>query len=485
VTQPPSSGSSGGGASTPEPPAHPASAAPAAGASVPATAAAATAAAATDVSSSRAPRRRLRDAGIHIGRFPPGKWNAITDVKGVRVGHQTLIAGDGPLVPGRGPVRTGVTAIIPHDNIFHERVLAGAFVLNGAGEVAGLTQVTEWGLLETPILLANTMSVGKVSDAAVKWMIKHFPGIGGEYDVVIPVVGECDDSWLNDAAGRHIRSDHVYRAIEGAQSGPVPEGSVGAGTGMITCGFKAGIGTASRRVPAEVGVDMIGVLVLTNFGLMRSLRVDGVPVGEQLEPYFRSLPTRTSTYGSIITVVATDAPLLPSQLTRLCKRAALGIGRTGSYAAHGSGEILISFSTANKLPRATKKMTARIEVTLDTALDRLYEAVVECTEEAILNALCMADEMTGQGGNFAPALPLADTLEIYRRYRPVPPPEPGAPAMATTPHTPGPGTPVQTGAPAPPAAPATASASEQAATEPPDNAQAGDGTPPSNSGGTQ
>jgi D-aminopeptidase len=382
----------------------------------------------------RPQRKRLRELGVAIGRFPTGKLNAITDVKGVRVGHQTVIAGDGPLVPGKGPVRTGVTAILAHDNVFHERVLAGAFVLNGAGEVAGLTQVTEWGLLETPIILCNTMSVGKVSDATVKWMIKRYPGIGGEYDVVIPVVGECDDSWLNDAAGRHVRSDHVYRAIEGAQTGPVGEGSVGAGTGMMTCGFKAGIGTASRRVPAEVGQDLLGVLVLTNFGLMPSLRVDGVPVGEQLVPKFRHLSTRISSYGSIITVIATDAPLLPSQLTRLCKRAALGIGRVGSYAAHGSGEILISFSTANKLPRATKKMTTRIEVTLDTALDRLYEAVVECTEEAILNALCMADDMVGQGGNFAPALPLAEVVELHRRYRPAtPPPPPPTPAPKAAP----------------------------------------------------
>ena len=363
-------------------------------------------------------RKRLRDLGISIGRYPTGKNNAITDVKGVRVGHQTLIAGEGPLSPGKGPVRTGVTAILTHENLFQERVLAGAFVLNGAGEVAGLTQVTEWGLLETPILLTSTMSVGKVSDAAIKYMTRRFPGIGGEYDVVIPVVGECDDSWLNDAVGRHIRSEHVNRAIDDAQSGPVQEGSVGAGTGMMTCGFKAGIGTASRKVAAETGTEVIGVLVLTNFGMMRSLRVDGVPVGELLEPKFAHLATRTTTPGSIIVVIATDAPLLPSQLSRLCKRAALGIGRVGSYAAHGSGEILVSFSTANKLPRATKKMTARIEVALDTALDPFYEAVVECTEEAIINALCMADAMTGQGGNFAPALPLDDMAELVRKYRP-------------------------------------------------------------------
>ena len=375
-------------------------------------------------------RQRLRELGFSIGHVPTGRYNAITDVPGVRVGHTTLIEGEGPLVVGEGPVRTGVTAVIPHPDIFHNRVIAGSFVLNGAGEVSGLTQVAEWGLLETPILLTNTLAVGKVSDAAVKWMTRHFPGIGTDYDVIIPLVGECDDSWLNDAVGRHVRSEHVYRAIEQASDGPVREGSVGAGTGLITCDFKAGIGTSSRRVTlgqnAAVRTYTLGILVQSNFGVMRSLRIDGVPVGELLEPELTA-QRRLKNAGSIIVIVATDAPLLSSQLVRLCKRAALGIGRVGSFAAHGSGEIIVGFSTANKVPRVGPNsgadsgrdftMTASIEVLLDEACDGLYEAIVECTEEAIINSLCMADEMTGPTGHVAPALPLDRLAPILRRAR--------------------------------------------------------------------
>jgi D-aminopeptidase len=372
-------------------------------------------------------RARLRDLGFSIGRFPVGPWNAITDVAGVRVGHTTLVVGDGPLEVGKGPVRTGVTAVVPNGDIFNQRAVAGSFVLNGAGEVSGLTQVQEWGLLETPILLTNTMSVGKVSDAVVKWMTKRWPKIGNEEDVVIPLVGECDDSWLNDAVGRHVRSEHVYRAIEQAASGPVAEGAVGAGTGLITCDFKAGIGTASRRVEIagtnEGGgpgaTYTVGILVNSNFGVMRSLRVDGAPVGEMLEPSFLAAgePRREKNAGSIITIVATDAPLLSPQLVRVCKRAALGIGRCGSFAAHGSGEIVVAFTTANIVPRAATRMTATLDVLLDEACDPLYEAVVECTEEAIINALCMANEMRGPTDHVAPALPLDRLSEILLRYR--------------------------------------------------------------------
>jgi len=363
-------------------------------------------------------RQRLRDLGFSIGRIPTGPLNAITDVPGVRVGHSTLIEGDGPLVVGEGPVRTGVTAVLPHDDIFYNRVIAGSFVLNGAGEVSGLTQVAEWGLLETPILLTNTLAVGKVSDAAVKWMTRRFPGIGTDYDVIIPLVGECDDSWLNDTVGRHVRSEHVYRAIEQATGGPVQEGSVGAGTGLITCDFKAGIGTSSRRVALPgTGDYTLGVLVQSNFGVMRALRIDGVPVGELLEPSMTAADRRLKNAGSIIVVVATDAPLLSSQLVRVCKRAALGIGRVGSFAAHGSGEIIVGFSTANKVPRVSSRMTATLDVLLDEACDGLYEAIVECTEEAIVNALCMAEDMTGPTGHTAPALPLDRLTAVLRRAR--------------------------------------------------------------------
>jgi D-aminopeptidase len=366
-------------------------------------------------------RRRLRELGVSIGRYPTGPLNAITDIGGVRVGHSTLISGEGKLEKGKGPVRTGVTCVMPTDDVYRERLIGGTFVLNGAGELAGLTQVQEWGLMETPILLTNTLSVGKVSDAAVKWMSKKYPAIGSEEDVVIPIVGECDDSFLNDAVGRHIRTEHVYNAIDKATSGPVAEGSVGAGTGMMTCDFKAGIGTSSRTIKADVGVYTIGVMVLTNFGVMPNLRIDGVAVGELLAPEFAHLDKRVSNYGSIIAIVGTDAPLSASQLTRLSKRAALGIGRCGSYAAHGSGEIILAFSTANKVPRVAEGMTHKIELLLDRAIGPLYEAVIEATEEAIMNALCMANDMTGQGGNFAPALPLDRVAEIMSKFRPITP----------------------------------------------------------------
>lgn len=353
-----------------------------------------------------------------LGRYKPGKHNAITDVEGVSVGHATIIEGDGPLKVGQGPVRTGVTAIIPADgNIFMDRLAGGAFVLNGAGEVSGLTQVVEWGLLETPILLTNTMSVGAVNDAVAKVMVEQHPGIGEEHDVIIPVVGECDDSWLNDIAGRHVKEHHVREALASAKPGPVEEGAVGGGTGMITCDFKGGIGTSSRRLLPVHGGYTLGVLVMSNFGKMHNLRVAGMPVGEVLSAAHAKAERRTHSYGSIIAVVATDAPLLPHQLSRLCKRVGLGIGRAGSYAAHGSGEIVVGFSTANVVPRRTRRMVYKMKILLDQRLDPLYEAVMEATEEAILNSMCMAVSMTGVNGHHVPALPLAELKRFVEATR--------------------------------------------------------------------
>lgn len=363
------------------------------------------------------PRMRARDLGIVIGQYPTGRFNAITDVPGVRVGHCTIIRGSGPLVVGEGPVRTGVTAILPNEgNIFDERVVGSAFILNGAGEISGLTQVQEWGLIETPIILTNTLSVGACSEAVVRYLVERYPGIGLEYDVLIPVVGECDDSWLNDAAGRHVRHHHVYEAIERASGGRVEEGNVGGGTGMMTCDFKGGIGTSSRRLPAADGGYVVGVLVMSNFGRMADLRIDGVPVGATLAPEYQGHARREFSYGSIIAVVATNAPLLPHQLSRLCKRVALGIGRVGSYAAHGSGEIIIGFSNANTVPRRTQKMVYRMKILLDQRMDPLYRAVIEATEEAIVNALCMAQTIDGIEHRVAPELPLEKTREIMQRH---------------------------------------------------------------------
>ncbi|MEW5849000.1 MAG: P1 family peptidase [Myxococcota bacterium] len=367
-------------------------------------------------------RPRLRDLGVSIGRFPTGRWNAITDVRGVKVGHCTLNFDEPTGQQGRGKARTGVTAILPNDNPYHDRVLGSAFVLNGAGELTGVTQLVEWGLLETPIVLTNTLSVGRAHDGCVEWMQRRYKELGDKDDVVIPLVGECDDSWLNEATARRVKAEHCIAALDAAASGPVTEGSAGGGTGMICCEFKGGIGTSSRKVPAEVGHYTLGVLVMTNFGYMPDLRIDGVAVGRMLEPEYKHLPKRSVSYGSIIVVVATDAPLLSQQIGRLCKRAALGIGRAGSIAAHGSGEIVLGFSTANKVPRETKKMTTRVEVLLDPVIGPLYEAAIDATEEAIHNALCAAEDMVGFGDRFVPALPLKKVEALMARYRPRTPP---------------------------------------------------------------
>lgn len=364
------------------------------------------------------PRRRLRDLGISIGHYLPGRHNAITDVPGVLVGHATIIEGEGPLRPGEGPVRTGVTAILPNRNVFEERVVGSGFILHGAGEVSGLTQVMEWGLIETPILLTNTLSVGTCVDAVIDWMLEAHPGIGHHHDVIIPVVGECDDSWLNDAAGRHVTAERVYEAIGTARGGAVTMGSVGGGTGMVCCDLKAGIGSSSRRLPIHEGGFTLGVLVMSNFGQLPDLRIAGAPVGMLLaeDPAFFG-DRRIDNYGSIIAVVATNAPLSSPQLQRLCKRVALGIGRAGSWAAHGSGEIVVGFSTANKIPRETKGMTYRMKILLDQRMNPLYKAAVEATEEAILDSLCMAEPMTGHSGHRAPALPLEQLPELLVRAR--------------------------------------------------------------------
>ena len=362
-------------------------------------------------------RRRARDLGIGVGNYATGKHNAITDVRGVQVGHTTLVRGKGgPSRAGTGPVRTGVTAILPRSgNVYDQKAMAGGFVLNGAGELSGLTQIMEWGIIETPILLTNTLSVGTCSAAAVEYMVAAYPSIGREADVIIPVVGECDDSWLNDIAGGHVHANHVHDAIESARSGPVEEGNVGGGTGMMTCGFKGGIGTASRRLPQELGSYTIGVLVMSNFGNREDLRVDGIPIGRMLAPRYAHIEERRSSYGSIIAVVATDAPLISHQLSRLSKRVALGIGRAGSFAAHNSGEIVVAFSSANSVPRQPQRPVYRLHVLHDGRIDPLYQAAVEATEEAILNALCMATDMDGVDGHFAPALPLEELCAIYER----------------------------------------------------------------------
>jgi D-aminopeptidase len=364
------------------------------------------------------PRSRLRDLGIEIGRYPTGPLNAITDVRGVRVGHSTIVEGEGMLHKGIGPVRTGVTAVLPGvRDPFMDRIIGGAFILNGAGEMSGLIQLQEWGLIETPILLTNTLSVGTVSNAAVEWMIERTPGIGVEHDVIIPIVGECDDSFLNDIAGGHVHAEHVFDALDGASDGPVAEGNVGGGTGMVTCDLKGGIGTSSRRLAEDDGGYTVGVLVMSNFGRLEDLRVDGLPVGRVLAGELGELRRRRSIYGSIIAVIATDAPLMTHQINRLCKRVALGIGRVGSYAAHGSGEIVLGFTTANTVPRVMVSRVHHVSILADRFIDPLYQAAIECTEEAILNALCAGETMSGVNNHVVPALPLERVAKIWQVAR--------------------------------------------------------------------
>ncbi|NDJ62852.1 MAG: P1 family peptidase [Chloroflexi bacterium] len=344
---------------------------------------------------------RLRDLGVVPGRLPAGAYNAITDVPGVRVGHITLIDGDGPLVPGQGPIRTGVTAVLPHGgNLFLDKVAAAVYTINGFGKVIGFDQVQERGWLETPILLTNTLNVGRAADALVGYMLRDNPDIGVTTSTVNPVVGECNDGFLNDIQGRHVQEIHVWDAIAGAKSGPVPEGSVGAGTGTACNQFKGGIGTASRRVLA--GEFTVGALVQTNFGRRADLMVLGAPVGERMlqEQMPRALP------GSIMITLATDAPLTQRQLERLARRAIFGLARTGAYSQDQSGDFVIAFSTTNRAAHRPDVIVELVERLAERAryLDEFFLAAAESVEEAIINAMLAAETMTGRDGNTLYAL---------------------------------------------------------------------------------
>lgn len=354
-------------------------------------------------------RQRARDLGITVGQYVTGPLNTITDVAGVKVGHTTLISGEGALKPGVGPVRTGVTVIVPRDDVWHKKVSAGAFVLNGTGEMTGLSWVAESGFLEYPIALTNTLNVPRVANGVMSWMIRQYPAIGIDDDTLTPVVAECDDGRLNDIQGRHVSEQDVMRALDRASSGPVAEGTVGAGTGMVSYGFKGGIGTSSRKLPEREGGYTVGVLVNANHGRRPELVISGAPIGKLYDP-----PTQMSealvpgqSEGSIIIVVATDAPLDSRQLTRLAKRAALGLARTGSTARHGSGDFILAFSTANVIPHYPQEATYTLTHLADTHLNPLITATVEATEEAILNALTMATTVVGRDGHRIDAIDLA------------------------------------------------------------------------------
>ena len=366
----------------------------------------------------------------------PGPNNAITDVAGVEVGHATIISGSGRLQVGKGPVRTGVTAVLPRGRAGGDSVFAAWFTLNGNGEMTGTTWIRESGILETPVLITNTHSVGIARDALIEWLLAH----GRQGSWMLPVVAETWDGLLNDLNGFHVKKQHVFAALDSARGGPVTQGAVGGGTGMICNGFKGGIGSASRKLNDQFGGYTVGVLVQCNYGSRRTLRIAGVPVGELVTdaPFcytseaapvadrLRNVPlctmrtapgqAREDDLGSIIIVVATDAPLLPHQLDRIVKRASLGIGRMGGIASNGSGDIFIAFSTANRAGVAQAGGTATLTMLPNDRIDPLLEATVQATEEAIINAMIAAEDMIGINDLRVPALPEAKVKELMQKY---------------------------------------------------------------------
>jgi L-aminopeptidase/D-esterase-like protein len=365
-----------------------------------------------------APKKpRARDLGVSFDGTP-GKLNAITDVSGVLVGHTTLISGEGKLQIGKGPVRTGVTAILPRGkDSMNDAVFAGWFSQNGNGEMTGTTWVEESGFLEGPVMITNTHSVGVVRDAVIQWRVAHGQPDPTGYWWSLPVVAETWDGWLNDINGFHVKLEHAFHAIDTARDGYVEEGAVGGGTGMICNEFKGGIGTSSRKLNAKEGGYTVGVLVQCNYGRRSNLRIAGVPVGMEIseDAAYTAAPFDEAERGSIIVVVASDAPLLPQQLKRLARRVSLGLGRDGSISGNGSGDIFIAFSTAN--PRAEgSKTVVDVKMVPNDSLDPIFAATVQATEEAIINAMVAAETMTGIENHRVIALPHDKLRAVLKKY---------------------------------------------------------------------
>jgi D-aminopeptidase len=363
------------------------------------------------------PKPRARDIGVPFDGTP-GPLNAITDVAGVTVGHTTLISGEGKLEVGKGPVRTGVTAVLPRgkDSIT-DPVFAGWFTLNGNGEMTGTTWVEESGFLTGPVMITNTHSVGVVRDAAIKWRVMH-GHMGPDDDWwSLPVVAETWDGYLNDINGFHVKPEDALHAIDSAESGSVQEGNVGGGTGMVCNEFKGGIGTASRKLSAKDGGYNVGVLVQCNFGRRPNLRIAGVPVGREIpeEPVYAADQFGGGEYGSIIVVVATDAPLVAHQLKRVARRVSLGLGRLGSISGNGSGDIFIAFSTANSQPAAADHVVD-LKMLPNDKIEPIFAATVQATEEAVVNAMIAAETMTGIDNHRVTALPHDKLRAVLKKY---------------------------------------------------------------------
>ncbi|MFN8347367.1 MAG: P1 family peptidase [Spirosomataceae bacterium] len=365
---------------------------------------------------SYAQKPRARDIGIPF-EGTTGKFNTITDVKGVEVGYSTLISGQGKNVRGKGPVRTGVTAILPRGRN-NNPVFANWYSLNGNGEMTGTTWITESGFLETPIMITNTNSVGVVRDAVLKWFVET-KWYKENFWYTYPVVAETYDGFLNDIYGFHVKESHAYEALNTAKSGSIQEGNVGGGTGMMCLGFKGGTGTSSRMVKIKDSTYTVGVLVQSNFGGKKNFSIAGVPVGQELKDTlnyeFKAPPSYQPGDGSIIVVVATDAPLLPHQLKRIAARVPIGVGKMGGRGENGSGDIFIAFSTANPTAFQRENFT-KVEQLPNDLINPLFEATVQATEEAIINAMVAAETMEGINGNKAYALPHKKVIELLRKY---------------------------------------------------------------------
>lgn len=359
---------------------------------------------------------RARDIGIPFDGTP-GKFNAITDVKGVEVGYSTIISGTGKNIRGKGPVRTGVTAILPRGKN-NNPVYANWYTLNGNGEMTGTTWITESGFLEGPVMITNTNSVGVVRDAVLKWYVKK-GWYKEDFWYTYPVVAETYDGFLNDIYGFHVKETNAYEALDSAKSGFIKEGNVGGGTGMMCLGFKGGTGTASRLIKIKDSAYTVGVLVQSNFGSKRNLSIAGVPVGRELRDTlnneFKAPPSYQPGDGSIIVVVATDAPLLPHQLKRIAQRVSLGIGIVGGQGTNGSGDIFIAFSTANPSAFQRNNFT-RVDELPNDLMNPLFEATIQATEEAIINAMVAAETMEGINGNKSYALPHKMVIDILKKY---------------------------------------------------------------------
>jgi len=353
---------------------------------------------------------RARDLGIPFDGTP-GRYNAITDVVGVEVGLTTLISGKGALTVGKGPVRTGVTAVFPRGKESSNLVFAAWFTLNGNGEMTGTTWIEESGFLEGPVMITNTHSVGVVHDAVIAWQLAR---MGNKFPSwSLPVVAETWDGELNDINGFHVKPEHVFQALDGAKPGPVPEGNVGGGTGMIVHEFKGGTGTSSRRMEIHKATYTVGVLVQANYGSRSQLTIAGVPVGREIQDLMPQV--RKGDGGSIIAVIATDAPLLPHQLKRIAERASLGVGKTGGLGGNGSGDIFIAFSTANPGAHSSSSL-ASLEMLPNDRINPLFAATVEATEEAIVNAMIAAETMEGVNGQTVYAIPHERLRSILKKY---------------------------------------------------------------------